>query len=272
MGNRDESTLFVKGLAEDVVEDDLYDIFRSAKEIRIPVDRDHGGNRGIAYIQFTSSDEVDSNLDEHQGTKLKGKSLFLDRNDKKGYGRGGNRGGRGGDYNQGGYGGRGGGGGYGGDREPRSDLAGKTSTLFVKNLPYSLDEEDLRAAFDGAKAARMPVHADSGRKKGFGYVEFHSAEDAEEAFKSMKGAEIGGRPVIIDFSEERQGGGGGGSGGFGGGRGGYGGGRGGYGGGRGGGGYRDYGDDRQGGRSGGYGGGRRDGGYQGGRGSGRRDW
>jgi len=265
MGNRDESVLFVKGLAEDVDENDLYDIFRSAKEVRIPVDRDHGGHRGIAFIEFASSDEVDSNLEEHQGTKLKGRSLFLDRNDKKGgdrggYGRGGNRGGRGGDYNQSGYSNRGG---YGGDREPRTDLAGKTSTLFVKNLPYSLDEEDLRAAFDRAKAARMPVHADSGRKKGFGYVEFHSAEDAESAFNSMQGADIGGRSVIVDFSEERQGGGGGG---------GFGGGRRGYGGGRGGGGYRDYGADRQGGRSGGYAGDRHDGGYQGGRGSGRRDW
>ena len=98
--------------------------------------------------------------------------------------------------------------GRGGNYAPRLDLEGQTKTLFVKNLPYSIDEEELKSAFAGAVAARLPLR-DDGRIKGFGYVEFGNVDEAVDAFASMNGAAIGGREVFLDYSEERSGGGGG---------------------------------------------------------------
>jgi len=248
-GDRNDAhTLFVKNLPYDIDVEDLHDVFPGAKDIRMPRNRDgDGSHKGFAFVQYFSVDEVEAVLEEKQGYELSGNALFLDRMGGDGGrgGRGGRGGGRGfyrgGDRRGGGggggfYGGRGGGGGfggYGGDQAPRSDLEGKTRVLFVKNLPYSIDADGVKSAFVGAKAARLPVR-DDGRIKGFGYVEFASAEEAKAAFDTMNGADIGGRDCWLDFSEERpppQGGGG-----YGGGRGG---GRGGYGRG-GGGGYRDY--------------------------------
>jgi len=224
--NNDAKTLFVKNLAEDVDVKDLQGVFSGSKEIRIPRKPD-GAHKGFAFIEFDTPDAVSAALEEKQGSELNGNSLFLDKMGGGGGrgGRGGDRGGRGfGRGDRGGRGGRGGGGDRGGF-QPRTDLEGKTKTLFVKNLPYSIDEDSLKAAFSGAKDARLPVFEDSGKKKGFGYVEFGSAEEAKSAHAAMSGAQIGGRDVVVDYSEERSGGGGG-RGGFGGGGRGFGGGRG----------------------------------------------
>jgi RNA recognition motif-containing protein len=123
--------------------------------------------------------------------------------------------------------------------------------LFVGNLSFNTMEDDLIAAFeqDGRKveSAHIMVDRDTGRSRGFAFVEMASEADAQAAIQAMNGVELGGRPLKVNEAQERQprpGGGGGGRGGYGGGggRGGGGGGRGGYGGGGGGGGGRDRGD------------------------------
>lgn len=69
---------------------------------------------------------------------------------------------------------------------------------------------------------RLPTDPDSGRPKGFGYVQFSSIDEAREAYNQLNGADLEGRAVRLDFSTPRTGGGAGGGrgGGFGGGRGG----------------------------------------------------
>jgi RNA recognition motif-containing protein len=135
--------------------------------------------------------------------------------------------------------------------------------LYVGNLSYSTTEAALRTAFeaDGREVREIAMISDreTGRPKGFAFVQMGSEEDAKQAIAALDG-----RPLRVNEAQERQGGGGGGGSGGGGSRGGYGGGgggggRGGYSGGGGGGGGR-------GGYSGG-GGGR--GGYGGGGGGGR---
>jgi hypothetical protein len=131
--------------------------------------------------------------------------------------------------------------------------------LFVGNLSFNTMEDDLIAAFeqDGRKveSAQIMVDRDTGRSRGFAFVEMGSDADAQSAIQALNGADLGGRTIKVNEAMERQprgpggGGGGGGRGGFGGG----GGGRGGYGGG-GGGGRGGYGGG--GGGRGGYGGGR----------------
>ena len=112
--------------------------------------------------------------------------------------------------------------------------------LFVGNLSYSATEADLREAFAPAgeiASVRVVLDRDTGRPRGFAFVEMNTDAEAAQAINMLNGREMQGRPVTVREAEERpprrEGGGygGGGGGGYGGGGGG-----GGYGGGGGGGG------------------------------------
>jgi len=155
--------------------------------------------------------------------------------------------------------------------------------LYVGNLPYSVRDGDLEQAFGqfgSVTSAKVMMERDTGRSKGFGFVEMGSDEEAQSAISGMNGQPLGGRSVVVNEArpmEERpprSGGGGFGGGGRregGGGYGGGGGGGGGYGGG-GGGGYGGGGRREGGGESGfrsPYGSGPRGGGGNGG--GGRRE-
>ncbi len=157
--------------------------------------------------------------------------------------------------------------------------------LYVGNLPYSVRDNDLEqvfSAFAAVTSAKVMMERDTGRSKGFGFVEMGSDAEAQAAINGMNGQPLGGRGIVVNEARPmeprppRSGGGGFGGprgGGFGGGGGGYGGGReGGYGGGGGGGregGFRSpYGTGPRG-NGGGNGGGR--GGYGGGGYGGGRD-
>ena len=143
--------------------------------------------------------------------------------------------------------------------------------LYVGNLPYSVRDNDLEqafSAFGAVTSAKVMMERDTGRSKGFGFVEMGSDAEAQAAIQGMHGQALGGRAIVVNEARPMEArpprsGGGGGYGGGGGG-GGYGGG--GYGGGGGGGGRSPYGSGG-GGRSpygGGGGGGGGRGGYGGG--------
>ncbi|HET9212445.1 MAG TPA: RNA-binding protein [Thermoanaerobaculia bacterium] len=120
--------------------------------------------------------------------------------------------------------------------------------LYVGNLSYSVrdsDLQDLFAAHGTVDSAQVIMDRDTGRSKGFGFVEMSSDQEAQAAISALNGREVEGRSLTVNEARPREEGGGGGGrgrggygGGGGGGRGGYGGGggggRGGYGGGRGG--------------------------------------
>ncbi|MCC7545311.1 MAG: RNA-binding protein [Aquabacterium sp.] len=153
--------------------------------------------------------------------------------------------------------------------------------LYVGNLAYSVRDQDLNDAFSqfgGVSSAKVMMDRDTGRSKGFGFVEMSSDAEAQAAINGLNGQPVAGRAIVVNEARPREErpagfrspyGGGGAGGGREGGGGGYGGGRsggGGYGGGREGGGG-GYGGGRDGGgRSGGggYGGGRGNGGGYGG--------
>ncbi|RQP24367.1 RNA recognition motif domain-containing protein [Piscinibacter terrae] len=149
--------------------------------------------------------------------------------------------------------------------------------LYVGNLAYSVRDDDLQGAFaqfGTVTSAKVMMDRDTGRSKGFGFVEMGSDAEAQAAINGMNGQSLDGRAVVVNEARPREerpggfGGGGGSRGGFGGG-GGRSGGGGGYGGG-GGGGYGGGGGGRSGGGGyGGGGGGRSGGGGYGGGGGGR---
>lgn len=107
--------------------------------------------------------------------------------------------------------------------------------LYVGNLSFKTSEAQLRDLFSAhgdVTSAQLVMDRDTGRPRGFGFVEFANADHANAAINALNGKEIDGRSLTVNEARPREGGGGGGGGG--GGRGGFGGGRGGRGGGGGG--------------------------------------
>ena len=180
------------------------------------MDRNSGKSRGFAYVTFSTTEAVEKAL-AINGKEIDGRAVNIDKTEEK-------------DRTQ--------------TRENRARAFGDTpseasAVLFVGNLSFDATEDALWEAFSeygDVKSVRMPTDRDTGRPKGFGYVEFADIDSSKKAFEGLAGAEIAGRAIRLDYSQPRDpnGGGRGGRGGFGG-RGGYGGfGRGGFNGGYGG--------------------------------------
>ena len=98
--------------------------------------------------------------------------------------------------------------------------------LYVGNLPYSVRDEDLQQSFGqfgAVSSAKVMMERDTGRSKGFGFVEMGSDAEAQAAITGMNGQPLGGRSVVVNEARPmearppRTGGFGGGGGGYGGG-------------------------------------------------------
>ena len=96
--------------------------------------------------------------------------------------------------------------------------------LYVGNLPFSVDESTLRSLFEQndrkVEEVKLITDRDTGRPRGFGFVEMGSSEDADKAIRELDGYQLEGRALKVNEARERTTGGGrgGGRGGF---RGGY---------------------------------------------------
>jgi RNA recognition motif-containing protein len=133
-------------------------------------------------------------------------------------------------------------------------------TLFVAGLPYDVDDAELLEIFEKfgpVKSAKVTMDRETGKSRGFGFVEMENDEDANQAIELLNEISLGknGKPLVVKQAEDRPKGGGGGGFNRGGGGGGY---RGGSGGSGGGGGYRGgsgggggYRDNNRGGNGGG---------------------
>src|SRR5882724_6851189 len=107
--------------------------------------------------------------------------------------------------------------------------------LYVGNLGYGVTDSDLSKMFEAhgtVESAQIIMDRDTGRSKGFGFVEMKTDQEAQAAIAALNGQDSGGRALTVNEARPKTEGGG--RGGSGGGRGGYGGGGGGYGGGGGG--------------------------------------
>ncbi|MBL9031752.1 MAG: RNA-binding protein [Phycisphaerae bacterium] len=106
-----------------------------------------------------------------------------------------------------------------------------TMRIYVGNLPFSSNDQELRSLFEAhgsVSSAQIMVDRETGRSRGFGFVEMDDASAGNAAIGALNGYNLGGRQLVVNEArprEERSGGGGGGRG------------RGGFGGGGGGGGY-----------------------------------
>lgn len=251
-----EFTVFVGKLPWSVDESQLGAEFAECGEVvsaRVVIDRATERSRGFGYVTFASEEAFENAL-QLQNKEIGGSIVNVDVPAKRIPRQNASR-----TFNE--------------TRNPPS------TGLYIGNLNWDTsiaDIEEAFSSFSGVSNVRLITDRDSGRSKGFGYIEFESIERAQAALDGFNGQELGGRVVRLDFSTPRPeytsggGGGGGGGGSYGVSRGGS------YGGGGRGGGYG--GGGRGGGRGGGYGGGRgggrggSSGGYGRDRGGGRDSW
>jgi cold-inducible RNA-binding protein len=87
--------------------------------------------------------------------------------------------------------------------------------IFVGNLPFATTDEDLERLFSqygSCESARVITDRDSGRSRGFGFVEMSSNEEADRAIEELDGHELSGRSINVSEARERSTGGGGGGG------------------------------------------------------------
>lgn len=83
----------------------------------------------------------------------------------------------------------------------------ETNKLFVGNLSWNLDWKqlkDLFSEFGEVTFARIVSDRETGRSKGFGFVEFKTVESAVRAKDAMNGKEMGGREIRIDFAQDKR--------------------------------------------------------------------
>jgi RNA recognition motif-containing protein len=85
--------------------------------------------------------------------------------------------------------------------------------LFVAGLPYDLDDAELMEIFEKfgiVNSAKVAIDKETGKSRGFGFVEMKEDKDGKEAIEHLNDISLGKKPLVVKQAEERQGGGGGG--------------------------------------------------------------
>lgn len=91
-------------------------------------------------------------------------------------------------------------------------------TLFVAGLPYDVDDAELEEIFEKfgtVRSAKVTLDRETGKSRGFGFVDMENDEDANQAIELLNEISLGknGKPLVVKQAEDRKGGGGGGGGG-----------------------------------------------------------
>jgi len=195
-------TVYIGGLSYSTevekLESFLADNSVNPSSVRI-ISRD-GESKGFGYADFDNREDSEKCIANINGLELDGRTIRCNEADAKpsgGGGRGGFRGGRGGR-------GRGrGGGGFGGQRE-QFDNETPTKLLMVRNLSWGTDNDALYGLFPDSNDARVCRFSDTGKSRGFAFVEFNDVETATKAREDHNGKEVDGRELQIIFAEPRR--------------------------------------------------------------------
>ena len=82
-----------------------------------------------------------------------------------------------------------------------------THKLYVGNLPYSVDDQALRHNFSGygdVQSAKVMMDRDTGRSKGFAFVEMGNAAEAQAAIEALNGMSVQGRSITVNLARPRE--------------------------------------------------------------------
>ncbi len=81
-----------------------------------------------------------------------------------------------------------------------------STKLFVGSLPWSVNDQTLKETFEehgNVVSAKVVTDRNTGRSRGFGFVEMESAEDAQKAMSALNDSEVGGRNIVVNEAKSR---------------------------------------------------------------------
>uniref|UniRef100_A0A8D0F6W9 Nucleolin n=1 Tax=Strix occidentalis caurina TaxID=311401 RepID=A0A8D0F6W9_STROC len=129
-----------------------------------------GASKRFGYVDFSSAEDLDKAL-QLNGKKLMGFEIKLEKAKSK-------------------------------ETMKENKKERDARTLFVKNLPYRLTEDEMREVFENALEIRIVMNKE-GNSKGMAYIEFKTEAEANKALEEKQGTEIDGRAMVIDFTGEK---------------------------------------------------------------------
>ncbi|KFV04128.1 Nucleolin, partial [Pterocles gutturalis] len=129
-----------------------------------------GASKRFGYVDFSSAEDMDKAL-QMNGKKLMGLEVKLEKAKSK-------------------------------ETMKENKKERDARTLFVKNLPYRLTEDEMREVFENAVEIRIVMNKE-GNSKGMAYVEFKTEAEADKALEEKQGTEVDGRAMVIDFTGEK---------------------------------------------------------------------
>jgi len=211
----DGLTVFVANLPFSANEDDVrqtFDACGTVTEFRFPCHADSGKPKGCAIVTFSDNDGLKAAMDLN-GTDYQGRDLVVRLDEPKGEGKGkrdkgygkgkrdfddrkGKGKGKYGDFDDKGK---------GKGRKGPSEKPDGCKSVIVKNLSWDTVESTLEALFQDCgtiEGIKIPYHQDTGRSKGFAFIDFDSTEATDEAMKKMD-ADVDGRQIFVDWSAPR---------------------------------------------------------------------
>jgi len=172
-GDRDSRTVFAYNLPLRANERDLFDFFGKAgkvRDVRLISDRNSRKSKGFGYIEFANRECVEKAL-QLSGTEFMGQTVMVQASQAE--------------KNK--------------VANPNTATAGPTR-LYVGSLHYNITEEDIRAVFEpfgDLEFVNLHRDADTGRSKGFAFVQFKNASDAKRALQDVNGLELAGRQLKV---------------------------------------------------------------------------
>lgn len=88
-----------------------------------------------------------------------------------------------------------------------SIIEGKKMKLFVGNIPFSMTEEELRAVFEecgSIVSCKLIVDFETGRSRGFGFIEYSSREEAQKAIDEIHDQEVKGKKLVVNEARSKE--------------------------------------------------------------------
>ncbi|KAJ4831886.1 hypothetical protein Tsubulata_022300 [Turnera subulata] len=185
-----EPRLYVGGLPYSMTSDELDQVFQEAGRVayaKVIYDRATDRSRGFGFVTMDTLEEAKEAIKKFNGAKVGGRILTVNFPEVP----------------------------KGAEREimrPRIRTSYKAFVdtpymIYAGNLSWRLTSDDLRDAFSeqpGLVSAKVIYERDTGRSRGFGFVSFSSAEDADAALNFMDGVEVEGRPLRLNLAAQKE--------------------------------------------------------------------
>lgn len=179
--------VFVGGLSWDTTDSSLEEFFATVGQVtsaRVVTDRNSGRSKGFGFVEFATDESAQDAVERLNGQELDGRNIKVDLATQNDQNRGAKK-----------------------DRFEKRERtpAAKSEKLFIGGLSWDTTSESLNDAFaqyGEVVEARVVNDKMTGRSRGFGFVTYTNADDAEKAKDALNGQDLDGRAIRVDFAGE----------------------------------------------------------------------